>query len=312
MRATSITIAALAVMAFGTACDNSVGGNDSGRLTLLLTDAPGDFQEAVVTISSIYLQGDATSDNESGRVMLRTGPVTTDLLTLANDVATLVDAVEVPAGTYGQLRFVIDGAYVRIETETGSKVYATPGYSEAPAVVDGQLKCPSCGTSGIKVNLQGNLELDGTAETLLVDFDVSETFGHEAGNSGMWVMHPSIKASPMEEAASLDVSLGLAGGLTLPVLTSGAVTLGDFSAELKGASADPTVSGEIVNFMDTDGDGTFDANFANVVPGDYQLFLRAPAGLDFTANTAFPFDLTVDAAGALTESFTITGAAAAS
>ena len=311
MRKTALS-AALAAMVFGTACDSSVGGNDSGRLTLLLTDAPGDFQEAVVTISSIYLQGDANSDNESGRVMLRTGPVTTDLLTLANDVATLVDAVEVPAGTYGQLRFVIDGGYVRIETETGSEVYSTPGYSEAPAVVDGELMCPSCGTSGIKVNLQGNLEVDGTAETLLVDFDVSETFGHEAGASGRWVMHPSLKASPLAAAASLKVSLGLAGGLTLPLLSGLAVTLGDFSAELKGALADPSVSGELVSFSDTDGDGTFEAKFSNVVPGDYQLFLRAPAGLNFTASVAFPFDLTVDAGGTVAESFTITGASAAS
>lgn len=203
MRASTSLVAALAAITLGTACESSVG-NDTTPLTLLLTDAAGEVQEAVVTISSIYLQGDGSTDDESGRVMLRTTPITTNLLTLVDDVATIVDAVEVPSGQYGQLRFVIDGAYIKVSTDTepGFAIYATPGYSEVPAEPDGVLLCPSCGQSGFKVTLQGNLLLDGTAETLLVDFDVAESFGHPAGNQGSWVMNPSIKASPFEPPAS--------------------------------------------------------------------------------------------------------------
>lgn len=188
-------IAAL-FMAFAglTGCQES-GGNDTTRLTLLLTDAPGEVIEAVVTISEIYLQGgDDETGGDGGRVTLRSQPVTTDLLSLANSVATLVDDIEVPSGSYGQLRFVIEGAYLTVDEAGGQVVFATPDYAEAPAQVDGELKCPSCGQSGLKVSFPGAIVLEGSAQTLTVDFDVAESFGHEAGQSGKWIMHPSLKA----------------------------------------------------------------------------------------------------------------------
>ena len=184
------------------ACDSSVDAPETARLTIMLTDAPGELTEAVVTITQIYLQGDPTEDDENGRVILSEDVVTTDLLTLANDVQTLVDGATIAAGTYGQLRFVIEGAYIVVEGENGDLVYATPNYAEAPAQVDGELKCPSCGTSGIKVSLNGGLTFDTDSETLLVDFDVAESFGHEAGNSGKWILHPSLKGSNIVAGAA--------------------------------------------------------------------------------------------------------------
>lgn len=190
MRRTTLTTA-LALAVGVTACSDT-GGPETTRLTILLKDAPGDVVEAVVTISEVYLQGGSDDTNASGRVTLLDEPVTTDLLTLQNDFATLVDAMAVPSGTYSQLRFVIDGAYITVEGSP-SLVFSTPDYPEAPALVDGELKCPSCSQSGLKVSVSGGLVLDGTAQTLVVDFDVSESFGHEAGQPGKWVMHPSLK-----------------------------------------------------------------------------------------------------------------------
>lgn len=177
------------------ACDSSVGAPETARVTIMLTDAPGELTQAVVTISQIYLQGSESGDDENGRVILSEDVITTDLLTLANDVQTIVDGVTIAAGTYGQLRFVIEGAYIVVEGETGDLVYATPGYAEAPEQVDGVLMCPSCGTSGIKVNLNGVLTLDTDSESLLVDFDVAESFGHDTATSGMWVLNPTLKGS---------------------------------------------------------------------------------------------------------------------
>jgi hypothetical protein len=199
MRRLAVAAAVAAILALG--CDDDGLSNDEARLTLLLTDAPGDVTAAVVTISSIYLQGGSDDDeatDEGGRVYLRTEPVTTDLLTLVDDVATLVDGAVIPAGNYGQIRFVIEGAYVEVETDDGFEIFSTPGYAEAPETVHGELKCPSCSQSGIKVNFQGALSLEGDDETVLVDFDVSETFGKEAGNSGKWMMQPSLKGSRVE------------------------------------------------------------------------------------------------------------------
>lgn len=188
-------LAVLATVLAGLSACQDTGGNDPTRLTVLLTDAPGDVMEAVVTISEIYLQGGDDDNSSAGRVTLRSEPVTTDLLTLAGTFATLVDAIEVPSGSYGQLRFVIEGAYLKVDAVGGPLVYATSGYTEAPAQVDGDLHCPSCGQSGLKVSFPGAIVLEGSAQTLIVDFDVSESFGHEAGQSGKWVMHPSLKAA---------------------------------------------------------------------------------------------------------------------
>src|SRR5947209_16286972 len=85
-----------------------------GKLTLMLTDAPGDFKAAVVTITQINLVG-------SGSVTtLSNTKVTTNLLTLSNDVATLVNDATVQRGTYTELRFVISGGYVEVQNATGS------------------------------------------------------------------------------------------------------------------------------------------------------------------------------------------------
>ena len=106
-------LVALGAVGTAVACSAAATENaTSGKITVLLTDAPGDVKTAVVTISQIYLHGDG--EDASGRVILRDTPITTDLLTLANSTADLVKDATVPAGTYGQLRFVITGGYVEI------------------------------------------------------------------------------------------------------------------------------------------------------------------------------------------------------
>jgi hypothetical protein len=55
---------------------------------------------------------------------------------------------------------------------------------------------PSLGQSGLKINLPGGKLDIGEGETIvMLDFDAAESFGHQAGNSGKWVMHPVVKAT---------------------------------------------------------------------------------------------------------------------
>jgi hypothetical protein len=59
----------------------------------------------------------------------------------------------------------------------------------------GELQCPSCQQSGIKIKISsGDLELEEGDFALILDFDVAQSFGHRAGNSGRWIMHPVIHA----------------------------------------------------------------------------------------------------------------------
>jgi hypothetical protein len=197
-------VALLLAASYG--CGDSAGPG-STQLSILMKDAPAGVTSAVVTISQIYLQG------EDGRVVLSDQETTTDLLTLANDTQTLVQDAAVPSGTYSQLRFVITGAYIEVQDDPAcdpaqttcvTSIYATEGYS-TPKPAAGGLQTPSLDQSGLKVNVPGDaLILSGERKVLLVDFDVAESFGHEGGDSGKWVMHPVINAT--------DFQVGSAGG----------------------------------------------------------------------------------------------------
>ena len=211
MRRNRTLMSAVLAMVLGIAACGEGTGPDTTSLTVLLTDAPGDVTTAVVTISQVYLQGgegEAEAEGEEevgGREVLMDEPFTVDLMTLQEDFATLVEGYEVASGGWGQLRFVITGGYIEVEGETPeeSLIYATsPDYEGLPegAVVDGDLQCPSCSSSGFKVIFAGPLVLEGAEEQVVVDFDVSESYGKLAGGSDMWVMSPNLKGAGLPEA----------------------------------------------------------------------------------------------------------------
>jgi len=296
-----LPVMVLAAM-LGACTDGPTGDNPTGqpRVTVRLTDAAGDIKAAVVTISEVNLQG------ANGKVVLSDAAVTTDLIDLANTTAVLVDAEPVPAGTYTELRFVISGGYIEVENADGStSIYASsPNYAGLPsgAVVTGDLQMPSLGQSGLKVSFPPT-DLDITTDQdLLVDFDVSESFGHQAGHSGKWVMHPVVKGAQFTTAATVVVTLKLNTGVTLPVPPAGAVTLAAFEA---------TLNGETVPFTDPDGDGTFEARFRFLLPGTYSLTVHPPTGIVITTNFSLPVNVTLDAGETETQAVIIQTAALA-
>src|SRR6476659_212427 len=167
----------LAIAATLAGCD---GQSPSGTtsLSVRLKDAPGDVQVAMVTISEVDLVG------SGGIQVLSQTPTTVDLLTLAASATTLVQGVKIPSGTYSQLRFKITGACIAVDDGNGgSTVYATTGY-DGTLCGTGEalnLQAPSFAQSGLKVAMPGDaLQLTGPEKILLVDFDVTQSFGHEA------------------------------------------------------------------------------------------------------------------------------------
>lgn len=310
MQLTLRTVRRTATLALGAAslatlaaCGGSAATSSaSGRISVLLTDATGDFQQAVVTISEIDLVG------SNGKVVLTNTPVTTDLLTLANSTATLVQDAVVPAGSYSQLRFVITGGYVAVDDGNGgTAIYASsPDYAGLPAgaTVTGKLQMPSYAQSGLKVDLPGgSVDVNGGQKIVLVDFNVAQSFGHQAGNSGMWVMHPVVKATDFEVTGGVSVSLDTADTVTLPTVHDTAVTLGDFNAVL--TASDGTT--RTLAFAD-DGSGHFTAQFQYVAPGDYSVDVTGPSTIVFTTDPAHPAPVTVSQNGTASMAFTITSA----
>lgn len=237
----------LSVAAVLSACSdssNGITGSGAGRLSVQLTDAPGDLKAAYVKIDKIILlRSDADSAAADSTRRIELTPNTTDYINLLNltggKLLDLVNSASVPNGTYSQLRVVVTDAYV---TLNDGRTFAT-STATLPAGVSasGTLKCPSCAQSGYKVNFSsGGLTIAGNS-TVVLDFDAGQTFGHEAGNSGQWIMHPVLRAtattiafakvSGVVAVKDTTVKLPLCGGqantvaVFKPLAVSGADTL---------------------------------------------------------------------------------------
>lgn len=291
-------------LALAAACSENPTAAAPGHISLLLTDAPGDFAHAVVTIDSISLQG------SGGQHVLLDTAVTTDLLTLANTTADLVKDAVVPAGTYSQLRFFISGGYIEVENADGStSIYASsPTYAGLPAgaTVAGALQMPSYAQSGLKVNLPGgSVALDANAKILLVDFNVAQSFGQLAGGSGQWVMTPVLAATNFTATGTVTTSVTQADTVTLPSINAKALTLASFNAVLTSASG----ARSVVALTDSNGDGTYEAALPFVVPGTYQLSLEPPSdSVQITTDPAQPVTVTVSSGQSAAQAFVVTSA----
>jgi hypothetical protein len=285
---TGLAIATTVLMA---GCDADPAGSDGmTRVRVLLTDAPGDLASAEVTISSVYFQG------QGGRVPLFDGAATFDLLELQNGITAELAEVVIPAGSYSDLRLVVQSASL---TTLDGRTYSTAA---------GTLTCPSCAQSGLKVKMPGGaVRLESDSEVLLLDFDVAQSFGRQAGQSGRWVMHPVIHATDFQAALPLSGTVALAEGVTLPAACGGrAVSIEQFV---------PTATaGELVVTGSTRADGTL--RFSFLAPGTFTLG-HVPAVsfddgdvLNFTA-TVSPETVTVGSGAATTAAYTITGVSCA-
>jgi len=302
----AVSTLALAALAAGAGCSDQ-GPSTSGSLSIRLKDAPGDVQHAVVTISQIYLQG------TGGRTVLTTTPHTVDLTTLTGTTtASLLDGATVSAGTYSELRFVVTGAYVQVDNGDGtSSLFASsPTYAGLPqgATVAGPLQLPSLAQSGLKVDLGAPLTITGTQKVLVVDFDVSQSFGHATGSGASgWVMHPVIKGADVTLTGSIHATVQLGTNVSLPAVqvNGHAVTLADVSLVLTN-TADNTTS--TVALSDAGG-GVFAADFSDVTPGDYTIGFSLPAGVtSVTTTPAAPAPVAVQSGQQAMVAFTVTAA----
>jgi hypothetical protein len=143
---------------------------------IILSDAPADYlATAEVCLSSVYLQPSDDDGAEEGtgtqRIVLwekAEGPAQCfDLLQLQG-VGAQVSETTVPAGSYAQLRFVVESATVTL----------AEGYTFS----DGEtttmpLTVPSGARSGIKVTLLEPVQVEAqTVTEVAVDADVNANF----------------------------------------------------------------------------------------------------------------------------------------
>lgn len=141
----------------------------TGTLRVSITDKPFPFDmiaSAEVTVTEVKINADTEEDSEESSwiTVWQQGegeePKTFDLLTLQNGQTGLLGEAEVPAGTYNQMRLIIDGGTVTLNDAESTEF---------------DLTVPSGETSGIKLHFAFAVETDGVTE-LLLDFDLSRAF----------------------------------------------------------------------------------------------------------------------------------------
>ena len=280
-----------------TACDDATSPGDSASLSVQLTDAPSaSVDSAWVNIDQITLQG-----SNGGVDLLDESTGFIELTQLADSATTLVQNEAVPQGTYGQLRFHVTAAAVQTD---GGEIYSLNGAADALGKAStGELTCPSCTQTGIKVNMpDGGLELQTEAKILMLDFDVSESFGQEAGASEMWVMHPTITSSEVEASGTIVGAVSTADGVSFPSCNGETRTVEDFVPRALAAGTDSVVKTGTVG-----SDGSYAIQFLS--PADYDMSYADTVILDpdslFFDGSASPATATVESGMETTVDYTI-------
>jgi hypothetical protein len=323
----ALPLAALGLVLGLAACEDSTSPRDAARVSVFLTDAPGDVESVWIRIDGLTLVGD-----EHGDIDL---PGDFDELIEVSDLVDrakqLVSEATIEVDSFRQIRLMLGDAV--LVTKQG-RVFATAG-ADLPDGVDdddvGELHCPSCAQTGIKVVFNGprpRVE-EGENVNILIDFDVAQSFGKQAGNSGRWIMRPVVHGTfttepgdPIEESNSIDGTVALAvdgqGVATVAIPQCPAGTgrsLTDFipsatAATLTDADDEPVVRAGIVaangsfsiNGVDPD---TYDMGFLNVEVGDATT---GDWALTWSA-TVSPLNVTVvDGVTTQAVNYTVTGA----
>jgi len=196
-----IPVIILGILCFA-ACDNSDDSiampsdsvaNQTSKLAVRLTDAPGDYDKVNLEVIDVLIKSDANGDDENGWVSIGAAnkPVLYDVMDLTGGVNALIADTLVPSGYLSQIRLLLG--------ENNS------------VVVDGvshPLKTPSGQQSGVKLMVNQTLE-PGIAYDFTLDFDVDKSIV-KAGNSGQYILNPVVRVFAT-------VSLGVIKGTVTPL-----------------------------------------------------------------------------------------------
>jgi len=180
---------ALAVASCGGGGGGGSGGG-SGHLRISMTDAPFAHDivaSARIKVSAIRVHHDAQSD--SGFMTLAgVTDLELDLLDLQNGLTAELVNASLPAGTYGQIRLVVEEATLEL---TNGNIYST-GL--------GNLTLTSTGTSGLKLFVDPPIEVtSGVTSSLLLDFDLAKSFhaipANDALNATKYHLMPVVRVT---------------------------------------------------------------------------------------------------------------------
>lgn len=258
------------------------GGASTASLSTKLIDGPFRTSGGTVTAVNIAIAKVEAIGSDGGIQTLATfSPAQqVNLLNYVTSPLSLGTAT-IPAGTYKQLRFVLDTSSANnTSVVVNGTTYPLSIPSATSAGFGGNSSTDSGegqGTSGIKVNV--NLTADaGQSYGFLIDFNAAESIV-SAGASGQWLMKPVLVAAAQAMAGSV----------------SGTVK-NNAGAAVANAEVLAQQNGTTVNAGVTDSSGNFQINA--LPAGSYTLLVKnAWTNQAGEAQTATGADGTADVTG---------------
>lgn len=251
-----------------TGCSDS-SGTGTGTLSVRLTDAPFPFSE-VASVDAFIVRVDARKaeptdaeaadeSNQEGWTTVATPNALVNLLDLSDGKTTNLGATTLPTGTYNGFRLIIDPSQSSMTLKDGTHP---------------DIKFPSAGQSGIKVQLDQPIELTENGSVMTLDFDVGRSFvtrGNNARNG--FIFRPVVRAVAQDITGSVTGSVRAtsATGAGVPDATVEVLTAGSLLTD-----ADPT---HVVRTAKTDANGDF--RIAFLLPGTYVLRATPPTASGF-------------------------------
>lgn len=203
------------------ACGDDASGPERTRISLLLTDAPGNVVNFWVDFASSLL----VTESGAEFVIFESSGVINVAALGDGEAATLADEVSVTSGLYHDLRLVFNGAAV--EAEEGEIFtygdIALPGGRTAT----GALECPACdvgaGTISTLVPRIGTsgIALRGEAALFVLDFDLPRSLVPPPPGGTDWTLNPRVQVSLLDQSFSVVGDVLLSEGVSVPECPAG-------------------------------------------------------------------------------------------
>jgi hypothetical protein len=265
----------------------SAQGEGTGRLSLSLADAPApEYRAVYVTVTKIQVH--KAGDGEGHWETILTPDATYNLLELVNGTTAALGVADLPAGTYTQMRLILDDKDADSTLNVLGHSHPFPNYLITAANEEIELKIPSGFKTGIKLVRPFDVIADRTVG-LVLDFDAGRSIV-KAGSSGNWLLKPTIKV--------LD-TLNLA--LVTGIVSNGITPIAGAEVSAQSYDSDTGVITIVASTVtDSEGDGT-GSYLMFLEPGTYNLVVIASGYA--TACRKITVDYNTD----YTENFTLAG-----
>lgn len=187
---------------------------ENARVTVRMTDAPGDYDAVIVDVKDVMIQVEAeqgVTDEEGWLSLDDVEAGQYNLLELTGGMTQLLADSEIPAGFVSQMRLVL-----------GPDNFVEIGEDLIP------LATPSAEQSGLKLNLNQELEA-GEHYEFLLDFDVEKSIV-ETGNGGL-ILKPVIRLSAYADTGEIVGEVHPTEYSTLVKATNGTNTISAYTAD---------------------------------------------------------------------------------